>query len=68
MAQIIEKPKKPVFMVEIKEIKQKPKKKEDKSSGISNPRYFEHAKTPKKAKNSRPLKARDNFLLTNFKY
>jgi hypothetical protein len=31
-------------------------KKADKSLGISNPRYYENARTPKKARNTLPLK------------
>ena len=40
-------------------------KKADKSLGISNPRYYENARTPKKAKMNRTLQKVDT--LSNFK-
>jgi hypothetical protein len=41
----------------VKKTKKKVKaKKADKSLGISNPRYYENARTPKKAKNAYTLK------------
>jgi len=46
---------KQAYEIEIEENKEKAtliiiQKNEDKSNGISNPRYFENARTPKKAK------------------
>jgi len=57
---------KQAFEMEIVEIKQKSSqkainKKADNSNGISNPRYFENARTPKKAKNAYALKKMDSF-------
>jgi hypothetical protein len=54
------------FESEIEEQEQKVaqkanEKKAENSSGISNPRYFEHARTPKKAKNAYALKKMDPF-------
>jgi hypothetical protein len=51
---------------EIKEQEQKVAQKANEKivanpSGISNPRYFEHARTPKKAKNAYALKKMDSF-------
>jgi hypothetical protein len=37
------------------------KKKADNSNGISNPRYFENARTPKKAKQSLALQTLDDI-------
>ena len=52
---------KQAYEIEIKENKEIAtlivvQKAEDKSNGISNPRYFENARTPKRAKNQLPLK------------
>ena len=57
---------KQAYEIEIEENRDKAtlivvQKKEDKSKGISNPRYFENARTPKKAKNSLPLKNIDYY-------
>ncbi|GAG77487.1 unnamed protein product, partial [marine sediment metagenome] len=41
----------------VKKVKKKARaKKANKSNGISNPRYFENARTPKKARKALPLK------------
>ena len=62
---------KPVFEVVVEENELKPVKKvkdkvkvkrANKSNGISNPRYFENARTPKKAKREQVLK-NQNFSL-----
>lgn len=55
---------KQVFEVEEVEqqVAQKVKEsRDDNSSGISNPRYYEHALTPKKAKKALALKTRDFY-------
>jgi len=64
MTQVSEKQ---TYEIEIEENKEKAtliiiEKKADNSSGISNPRYFENARTPKKAKRERVLK-NQNFSL-----
>jgi hypothetical protein len=65
---------KPVFEVVVEENELKPVKKvkdkvkvkkANKSNGISNPRYFENARTPKKAKMNLALQKVD--ILSNFK-
>jgi len=58
---------KQAYEMEIEEQEQKVaqkanKKKVDNSNGISNPRYFENARTPKKAKREQVLK-NQNFSL-----
>ena len=58
---------KQAYEIEIEENKEKAtliiiQKNEDKSNGISNPRYFENARTPKKAKREQVLK-NQNFSL-----
>ncbi|MHA2394105.1 MAG: hypothetical protein ACXAEX_19390 [Promethearchaeota archaeon] len=60
MTQILRKKPKIIIVIEEKKQKEKVKKKfwkkkTDKSNGISNPRYFENARTPKKAIDTRPL-------------
>ena len=57
---------KQAYEIEIEENKEKAtlvitEKKPDKSNGISNPRYYENALTPKKAKIARVLKNRDYY-------
>ncbi|MHA2287306.1 MAG: hypothetical protein ACXABG_00840 [Promethearchaeota archaeon] len=55
-----------IYEIEIKENKEKAtliiiEKEPDNSNGISNPRYFEKARTPKKAKASLPLKMQSYY-------
>jgi len=63
MTQVSEKQ---AYEIEIEENKEKAtlviiKKQLDKSNGISNPRYYENALTPKQAKIARILKTRDYY-------
>ena len=63
MTQVSEKQ---AYEIEIEENKEKAtliviEKKDSNSSGISNPRYYENARTPKKARKALALKIRDYY-------
>lgn len=58
------------YEIEIEENKEKAtliviEKEPDKSNGISNPRYFENARTPKKAKREHVLKNQNFYFFIN---